>query len=514
MTPPTPPAADAEAATRVGVESHGVDTIPESERTSRPREMVSILLGGDLSLGVIFFGFLPVAFGLGFWASLSSMAVGTALGVALVAPLALVSQRSATNLSTSSGAYFGVRGRLIGSAIGLLLSLGYTAQGLWLGGDALIASLHRLIGLPQNPLTYGVTYAVLAVLIMALAIYGYQMIVRATRWLMVSMVALLLVGLVAYAPSFTTEPVAGYLFGDFWTTWIFSAVAVGISGPIALITIIGDYSRYMSRRHSGRRVAGATALGLFLALMVPQAFGTFTALAAGAGNAGYVGPLVAAAPIWFLLPLVVNALFGTAGYNGLMVYSMGLDLDAILPRRSRTQTTIAVSVIAAVLVFFGHFVWNLTDAVTSFVLLLTALGVPWGVITLLSFVRTRGAFDHDALQVFNRRQKGGLYWYRGGWNPAIVAVWTLGSVAGLLAVDTPLYSGPLVHLLGGLDLNVPIAAAVTAGAYLIATRRRPLPTPGNAAAEPGRLVERTAPLGHDNQAAGHAAASTTGRTRV
>lgn len=478
MTTPQPqPLVDAGA--QAGIETHGVDTIPEAERRTKPREMVSILLGGDLSLGVIFFGFLPVAYGLGLWASLSSMVVGTLIGLALVAPLTLVSQRSATNLSTSSGAYFGVRGRLIGSAIGLLLSLGYTAQGLWLGGDALVASLHRLVGLPANPLTYGVTYAVLAVLIMALAIYGYQMIVRATRWLMVSMIALLLLGLAAYAPGFTTEASADYLLGDFWTTWVFAAVAVGVSGPVAFITIIGDYSRYISRRHSQPRLVGASALALFLALLVPQTFGTVTALAVGAGGAGYVAPLVAAAPIWFLLPLVVNALFGTAGYNGLMVYSMGLDLDAILPRRSRTQTTVAVSVIAAVLVYFGHFVWNLTSAVTAFVLLLTALAVPWGVITLIGFLRTRGEFDRDALQVFNRGQTGGAYWYRGGWDPKTVAVWALGSATGLLAVDTPLYSGPLVEVFGGLDLNVPLAAAVTALVYLAATWRRRTPATGS-----------------------------------
>lgn len=47
---------------------------------------------------------------------------GTIVGIAVTAPLALVSLRTATNLSTSSGAQFGVRGRLVGSVVGLLLS--------------------------------------------------------------------------------------------------------------------------------------------------------------------------------------------------------------------------------------------------------------------------------------------------------------------------------------------------------------------------------------------------------
>lgn len=92
------------------VEQHGVDTIPEEERTSGPRDLVSILLGSNLCLGVIIFGWLPPSFGLDWWSSVTSVVVGTLVGTALTAPLALVSLRTATNLSTSSGAQFGVRG--------------------------------------------------------------------------------------------------------------------------------------------------------------------------------------------------------------------------------------------------------------------------------------------------------------------------------------------------------------------------------------------------------------------
>ncbi len=32
-----------------GVERHGVDTIPDGERTSRPRDLAGILVGGNLA---------------------------------------------------------------------------------------------------------------------------------------------------------------------------------------------------------------------------------------------------------------------------------------------------------------------------------------------------------------------------------------------------------------------------------------------------------------------------------
>ncbi|MFF2045150.1 purine-cytosine permease family protein [Kitasatospora sp. NPDC058170] len=488
------------------VEQYGVDTIPASARTSSPRDVVSILVGSNLSFGVAVFGWLPVSFGLSFWASLGSLLVGTVAGIALTAPLALVSLRTATNLSTSSGAFFGVRGRLIGSVVGLLLSLGYTALALWVGGDVVVGALNRMLGLPASGAAYVATYTVLAALSATAAVFGYRLLLKLERVLMWAMGALLLAGLLAFAPHFDASAHGAYLLGGFWPTWLLAVVAAGLSGPIAFITLLGDYTRYVSpARHSQRRVLLATCAGLFLGLLIPQVFGTFTAVATGAGG-DYVQSLIAGSPAWFLLPLLVNGLLGSAGNTGLMLYSMGLDLDAILPRATRLQATAAVAALATVLVFLGHFVWNAQDAVTSFVLVLTAIGTPWAVITLIGHHRCRGDYDQGSLQVLNQRTRGGVYWYRSGWNPAATAAWVGGSALGLCAVDTPTYRGPLLPLTGGVDLSFLLSGLIAAGLYLLLTRtsrgragapaRRPtLPAArvADAVVGPGGLSGPTAP---------------------
>ncbi|MFI7242426.1 cytosine permease [Streptomyces qinglanensis] len=464
------------------IEQHGVDVIPEAERTSSPRDIVSFLIGSNLALGVVIFGWLPVSFGLGFWPAVTSLVAGTLVGTVLVAPLALVSLRTATNLSTSSGAQFGVRGRLLGSAIGLLLSLGYTALTLWVGGDAMVGSLARLFGLPDSAAGYALVYAVLAVCTAGCAVYGYKLLLRLSRVLALGMTALLVVGAFAYAPHFTTQAPAGtsYLLGDFWTTWLLSVVAAGLSGPIAFITLLGDYTRYMSpARHSSRRIYLTTCVGLVAGLLIPQLFGTFTAVAVGAAT-DYAGPLVREAPFWFLVPLLLAASFGSVGNAGLMLYSMGLDLDAIVPRTTRTRATCTVAALATALVFLGHFVW----AMTSFVLLLTAVGTPWAVIVLIGHARCRGSYDAEALQVLNRRSVGGRYWYTAGWHLRATLAWAVGSAVGLLAVDTPLYTGPLVPHLGGFDLSFLLSAAVSASAFLLLAGGRAAAGPGGAPGGP------------------------------
>ncbi|MFI1394740.1 cytosine permease [Streptomyces sp. NPDC020681] len=457
------------------IEQRGVDTVPEPERTSTPRDLISILLGSNLCLGVIVFGWLPVSFGLGLWPAVTSIVAGTVVGVAVTAPLALVSLRTATNLSTSSGAAFGVRGRLVGSVVGLLLSLGYTALTLWIGGDVMIGTLSRIAGLPTGAVAHTLVYAVLAACTVVGAVYGYRLLLRLSKILAVGMTALLLLGLIAYAPDLTTAapPETPYLLGSFWPTWLLSAVAAGLSGPIAFITLLGDYTRYISPlKHHPRRVLRATCAGLFAGLLIPQLFGTYTALAARAAL-DYAGPLVAASPAWYLIPLLLAATAGSIGNAGLMLYSMGLDLDAILPRATRTRATLVVAAVATGFVFLGHFAWDAQSAMTSFVLLLTAIGTPWAVITMIAHKHRGGAYDAEALQVYNRRSRGGIYWFRAGWNPRATASWTVGALVGLSGVSTPLYEGPLLPLTGGLDCSFVLSGLVGGVFYLALTAAAP-----------------------------------------
>lgn len=469
------------------IEQRGVDTIPEEERTSGPRDLISILLGSNLCLGVIVFGWLPPSFGLGLWPSVTAIVTGTLVGIAFTAPLALVSLRTGTNLSTSSGAQFGVRGRLVGSVVGLLLSLGYTALTLWIGGDVMVGALSRLTGLPDTGASRAVMYGVLAACTVVGAVFGYRLLLRMSKVLSIGMVVLLAVGVFAYAPDFTSAapPETPYLLGSFWPTWLLAAVAAGLSGPVAFITLLGDYTRYISpRRHSSRKVLWSTGLGLFAGLLIPQLFGTYTALAARAG-AEYAGPLVDAAPFWYLVPLLVAAAAGSVGNAGLMLYSMGLDLDAIVPKASRTTTTVIAAAVATAFVFVGSFEWDVQAAMTSFVLLLTAIGTPWAVITLIGHVRCRGRYDAEALQVFNRRAKGGVYWFRAGWNVPATLSWAIGAGVGLLAVTTPFYEGPLLALTGGVDCSFVLSGLAGGLVYTALTARTaPAAAPAEAAEEP------------------------------
>lgn len=464
------------APSAAGVEQFGVDTIPDEARTSSPRDLIAILWGGNMALSVGVFGWLCILYGLSWWAAVGAMVAGTAVGALAVTPMALPGLRAGTNNSVASGAYFGVQGRLVASVIGLLLCLGYVALTIWTGGEALVVGLDRLTGSQGGTAQYVIGYAVLAAAVGLVAIYGYGWLLRINRIIVAVVGAAMVLSVIGLWSRFDAAyPGAPdqYALGTFWPTWLLAALTAGVAGPLSYVTQIGDWTRYISpRRHHPRTVLGSLFVGLFVGLLIPTLWGAFTASILFDENS-FVAGVLGGAPGWLVVPLLVAAVVGSLGQGGMNLYSMGLDLDAILPRLSRVQATVVVTLTSTVLVYLGTFVWQAETAVTTFVVVLTSLATPWAVITLLAHRGTRGRFDRESLQVFNRRRTGGLYWYRGGWNAAALISWAAGSLVGVLSNATDSYVGPLAEAAGGIDISFLTSAVVAAVVYLALIGLRP-----------------------------------------
>jgi len=452
------------------VEARGVEMVPEAERSARPRDIFLIGIGGNLAFSIVLFGWLPLTFGLGWWATVTSMLVGYAIGALLVTPMGLLGPRTGSNNSVASGAQFGVLGRLVGSLIGLLIALCYAALSIWAGGQAIVAPAARLLGTPDSPLAYAVGYAAVAGVVAVIAIYGFQLLERAQKLLVPTIGVLTLTGFVAFAGDFDPGFAGGhYVLGSFWATWTLSVV-LAVSGPVSYCTSVGDWTRYVSRSHGDRRTAGAVFGGMFLGALVPALLGAFIGVAMGVhADSDFVTSVVAAAPAWYLLPILLNGLVGSCGQASISLYSTGLDLDAVFPRLSRVGCTALMTVACLALVYLGAFAWDAEDSVIAFALLLTAVATPWMGVTLVGFALDRGRYRPLDLQVFNERRQGGAYWFTRGWNARAVVAWACGSIVGLLCSATTIYTGPLANVAGGVDLSF-VAGMVTGSLVYLAIR--------------------------------------------
>ncbi len=440
-------------------ETLGVDTIENEERNASPNTLVTVFLGANLSLSVMVFGWLSILYGLGWWESVSAILVGTFLGAVFVASSSLLGWSGATNNSVASGAFFGVRGRLIASFVGLLLCMQYVALTIWTGGEAFAAGISRITNTESTNLELSIGYALIAVIVVVFAVFGYRWLLRVNQFVAPAMGVLIILSVIAlwdkFDPAYAGTPDA-YALGSFWPTWFLAVLTCGAAGPISYVTQTGDWSRYISEQASKRDVVLKTFYALTLGLSVPTLFGAFVAVAAFDEDS-FVGGYVANSPEWLLVPLLLIAVIGSLGQGGINLYSMGLDLDAILPKLKRNQSTAVVALISTLLVFIGKFVYDAESAVTNSVLFLSVLATSWLSITLYMFAKAKGVLSKDSLQVFNAGETGGQYWFRNGWNLEAVGAWITGSAVGILGISSVDYVGPIAEFLNGIDVSIPAA---------------------------------------------------------
>src|SRR5919107_4113147 len=184
------------------VEQHGIDTIPPGHRHSRPLDLFRIQFGGANTFATIILGTFPVLLGLSFWQAVAATVLGVVVGALILMPMGLFGPLTGTNNAVSSGAHFGVRGRIVGSFLSLLTAIAFYSISVWVSGDALVGAAARLFGTGDSDLLRGMIYAVLGALVIIVVIYGYQLMLLVNKVVVVGNTVLILLGGLAYAGTF------------------------------------------------------------------------------------------------------------------------------------------------------------------------------------------------------------------------------------------------------------------------------------------------------------------------
>ena len=140
------------------IETNGVEQIPDHERTAGPKDLFRLIFGGANTFATAVLGSFPVLFGLSFQAGVWAIVLGVLVGALILAPMGLFGPINGTNNAVSSGAHFGVHGRIVGSFLSLLTAIAFFSLSVWSSGDALVGGAKRLIGLPETDLTLGLAH--------------------------------------------------------------------------------------------------------------------------------------------------------------------------------------------------------------------------------------------------------------------------------------------------------------------------------------------------------------------
>ncbi len=450
------------------IEQHGIDTIPAAERTSRPFDLFRIQFGGANTFATVILGTFPVLLGLSLVQAVAATLLGVVVGALILMPMGLFGPRTGTNNAVSSGAHFGVRGRVVGSFLSLLTAIAFYSISVWVSGDAIVGAAVRLLGVADSDLLRGVIYAVLGSLVIVVVVFGYQFMLLVNKIVVIGNTVLMLLGIVAYASLFDFGYDPGpdaYALGSFWPTFILSALIV-MGNPISFGAFLGDWSRYIPAATPRRNLLAATFLGQ-LATLVPFLFGVGTATLV-AGEADYIVALIQASPAWYAALLVVVAFLGGMSTGVTSLYGTGLDFSSVFPRLNRVQASLFIGALAFVFILVGRLAFDLLGSVNAFIGAIVICTTPWMIIMTLGYVVRRGYYSEDAVQVFNQGRTGGLYWFSGGMNWRGMVAWIPAAIVGLLFANyPPLIEGPFRNAVaGGIDVSLPVSLGLAAVVYL------------------------------------------------
>lgn len=446
------------------LETRGIEFIPPADRHGKPVDVLLVFFSAQLTFGSIVIGAIPIAFGLTVWQAISAIVAGSLVGSLAVAAMALMGPRSGTNSVVSSGAFFGIRGRHIGSTIIEVIDLGYFGMCMWVCAPQLVQLLHLTIGLPDGRASRTGSIIVCALIMLAIGLLGHATIVAYQKYLSsISLVTLVIIA-VGCCLNPTGHPLSPGHFqhGSVWASWALS-VSMLIANAISFAPFAGDYARYLPAATSSAQLFGATLLGMFAGCAVGLSVGLVVALHV-ADPLNCTTEMLTSLPLWLLVPVSLMALSSNLSSGGMIVYNGILSLHAALFRLSRIQVAYLFGCIGIALGYFGLIAHNLPDSIGALCSVVTMLVTPWIVINVVGYYRLRGHFDVLGLQRFVN-PSGSSYWYFHGFNPAAVFSWLAAVIVGLPFAANDVFIGPVAAYFHGVDSSVIVSAFVSALIY-------------------------------------------------
>lgn len=454
------------------IEARGIEFIPEADRHGRPSDVALVFFGSQLTYGSIIMGAMPIAFGLTVVQSLWAILVGTLIGAAGLAGMAMLGPGSGTNSVVASGAFFGVRGRHVGSAVTEVIDLGYFGMCIWVCAPQLAQLLH-IAGAAEGRSLTVCSIVVCALVMLAIGVLGHATIVAYEKMISCASVITIAIIVVACWLHPVGHPAAPghFQLGGFWGSFML-AVSALIANAISYAPFAGDYARYMPAR--------TKPVSLFIWTLAGMLGGCAVGLGAGVIIALHVGnplsvttQMMQSLPVWLLVPVSISGLGANIANGGMVVYNGILSLHAVLYKLKRVQVAYIFGALGLAIGYFGLIAYDMADSIMALCSVVTMLATPWVLITLLGYARARGRFDAGSLQLFDTA--GGKYWYCNGYNIAAVAAWCLAVCIGLPFSANSLFVGPFAPLFGGVDMSFIVSAIVGAAFYLLLCEWAPRP---------------------------------------
>ncbi|MER7011642.1 cytosine permease [Saccharopolyspora sp. NPDC000359] len=449
---------------------HVLQPIPEAARTTAVSGQFWIWAGANIAPINWVLGALGIKLGLGLADAVLVLVAGNLVGMALFGLFVLLGQRTGATGMVLSRAAFGRRGNYLPATIQAALAVGWCAVNTWIILDLVMALLGELGLVDPSAPNHAAKIAVAAV-IMAVQVViswiGYRAIAAFEKWTVPPTIVVLVgMSVVAWTKLDIDWSYAGppgeLLHGwDRFAAMTGVMTAIGIGWGITWFTYAADYSRFVSRSVSRRKLYLASTLGQFLPVVWLGVLGASLATKNGQADPG---ALIVSAYGSLAVPVLFLVVHGPIATNILNIYTFGVAAQALDLRASRRVLSVVVGVFAMVCVTFFIYQGDFATVLDSWLVSLVAWVAAWGAIMLVHFYwierRTTDVqrlFDPVGTSRLRDVNPAALVSFGAG----IVATWLF--MHGVLDV----FRGPVASALGGVDLSWLAGGLVAAAGYAV-----------------------------------------------
>ncbi|WP_432720750.1 putative hydroxymethylpyrimidine transporter CytX [Jeongeupia wiesaeckerbachi] len=415
--------------------------VPLERRVFSARDVMSLWFSLAIGLMVLQTGALLVP-GLGFGAALTAIVIGSVVGVACLASVAVIG--ADTGLATMSALRptLGLRGASLPAICNLIQLIGWGAFEIVVMRDAAGALIQRAgaeSALWQNPVLWTLLFGGLSTLIAVFGPLGFvrRVLRRWGIWM-----------LLAAAAWLTWHLFAAYDVAELFSRPGTGALGLGtgidlvIAMPLSWLPLIADYTRFSrSASASFRGTLAGYLVGNLWFCSLGAAY-TLAFAQQGGDNALLFALAASGGGLALLLILLDESEKAFAD-----IHSAAVSACTLVPAKVE-HAALAFGVLCTAIALFVPFA-----RFESFLLLIGSLFAPlFGVVLVDHFVIRRRQIAIAAIA-----QRDGPYWYNGGWHVRALLAWSLGIATYHLTV----------HLLPGMMASVPALLIGGAGYWLL-----------------------------------------------
>ena len=449
----------------LSVETRSIEYVPLAERHGKVWHLWPVWFSGDANLATVASGVVGVMLGGHLLWMATAVSLGCLFGTFFMAFHSTQGPQLGLPQMIQSRPQFGYLGALLVWGVALLAYIGFNAFNQILAAQTMDA----LYG--GNATTTMLLFSVLSV---SMAVFGYDLIHLAQRWIAYIVIAALAVFTIAVAARLQL-PAQEKSFGEFEAVPFLAQFFAAASYQISWSIYVSDYSRYLPKEVGVRASFCWTYLGAFIGGAWMMLVGTLAAALYPSLEVATALRSVADSVFpGFGKPLLLSALLGLVAISSLNYYGASLTLlsawDSFrpsAPSRAKRIITLALSTVAAstIAVASSH---AFVDKFGEFLAILLYLLTPWTAINLVDFYWVRKG-HYSVREIFNPI---GMY---GRWNWRGLTAYGVGFVAMIPFFSTALYTGPAAAALGGADVAMLVGLPISALVYIIACRSLDLP---------------------------------------